>query len=186
MFFSKENTYGGLASTFGICSRYVRNLMRAVLTSFGLTASFLKALNLQFSKTTVFLPYIFSHSESNKIVAGKVKVADSRSFGKILHFIRGKIELVRVRAESYRNARRNLCVAAGNCKFRRLIRAAIPLVRDIFIIPEILADPARVIVLAKNITRNEKGRKNKYSGKKDKKFFHIAILYFYKRRIYTA
>ncbi|WP_288567002.1 hypothetical protein [uncultured Treponema sp.] len=68
-------------------------------------------------------------------MAGKIKIADSRAVGKLPDFVRGKIELVRVRAESDRNAGRNLRVAAGNCKFRRFIRAAIPVVRNIRIIP---------------------------------------------------
>ena len=97
------------------------------------------------------------HSERNKIVAGKIKIADSRAVGKLPDFVRGKIELVCVCAESYRNAGRNLRVAVCHRKIRRLIRAAIPAVRNISVIPRIPADPVRIIViLIKNMARNKR------------------------------
>ena len=88
---------------------------------------------------------------------GKIKIADSRAVGKLPDFVRGKIELVCVWAESYRNAGRNLRVAVCHRKIRRLIRAAIPAVRNISVIPRIPADPVRIIViLIKNMARNKR------------------------------
>jgi len=137
-------------------------------------------------KNNCFSFIIPVHSERNKIMAGKIKAADCDFVRKLLDFIRGKIELVRVRAESDRNSGRNLRVAVGNCKFRRFIRAAVPAVRNISVIPRILEDSIRVVLIAENMTRNKQNCENKQSEKSSENFVHVAILYFYIRRIYTV